>query len=132
MPSSRPASEQAPDSGDAEYPHGTHPGLVPGVAVDEQRVRYRTDKITFGVAGGLIVAFIFWGALSTESLTSASTSALSFTVTYGGWIFTALAAVVLLFLLFVGFSRFGRIPLGKDGEQPAYSCLLYTSPSPRD
>ena len=121
MPSSSPASEQAPDSGDAEYPHGTHPGLVPGVAVDEQRVRYRTDKITFGVAGGLIVAFIFWGALSTESLTSASTSALSFTVTYGGWIFTALAAVVLLFLLFVGFSRFGRIPLGKDGEQPAYS-----------
>ena len=44
MPSSSPASEQAPDSGDAEYPHGTHPGLVPGVAVDEQRVRYRTDK----------------------------------------------------------------------------------------
>ena len=62
MPSSSPASEQAPDSGDAEYPHGTHPGLVPGVAVDEQRVRYRTDKITFGVAGGLIVAFILWGA----------------------------------------------------------------------
>ena len=68
MPSSSPASEQAPDSGDAEYPHGTHPGLVPGVAVDEQRVRYRTDKITFGVTGGLIVAFILWGALSTERL----------------------------------------------------------------
>lgn len=115
-PGSSPAA-----SATAEYPHGTHPGLVPGVAVDEQRVRYRTDKITFGVAGGLIVAFILWGAFSTGSLTTVSSAALDFTVTYGGWIFTLLAAVVLLFLLFVGFSRFGRIPLGKDGETPTYS-----------
>lgn len=104
-----------------QYPHDTHPGLVPGVSVEEQRVRYRTDKITFGVAGALIVGFVIWGAVSTESLTTVSTAALNTVVTYGGWIFTLLAAIVLLFLLYVGFSRYGRIPLGKDGEEPAYS-----------
>ncbi|WP_243635640.1 BCCT family transporter [Kocuria tytonicola] len=84
-------------------------------------MRYRTDWITFGVAGALIIGFVVWGAVSTESLTSVSQAALSAVVTYGGWIFTLLAAVVLLFLLYVGFSRHGRIPLGKDGEAPAYS-----------
>ena len=39
---------------ESPYPHDTHPGLVPGVSVEEQRVRYRTDRITFGVAGALI------------------------------------------------------------------------------
>jgi len=89
--------------------------------VEEQRVRYRTDKITFGVAGALIVGFVVWGAVSTETLTQVASSALTGVVTYGGWIFTLLAAVVLLFLLYVGFSRYGKIPLGKDGEAPAYS-----------
>ncbi|QIR69033.1 BCCT family transporter [Kocuria sp. KD4] len=106
---------------ESPYPHDTHPGLVPGVSVEEQRVRYRTDKITFGVAGALIVGFVVWGAVSTESLTTVSKGALDAVVTYGGWVFTLLAAVMLLFLLFVGFSRYGRIPLGKDGEEPAYS-----------
>lgn len=106
---------------ESPYPHDTHPGLVPGVSVEEQRVRYRTDKITFGVAGALIVGFVVWGAVSTESLTTVSKDALNAVVTYGGWVFTLLAAVMLLFLLFVGFSRYGRIPLGKDGEEPAYS-----------
>ena len=106
---------------ESPYPHDTHPGLVPGVSVEEQRVRYRTDKITFGVAGALIVGFVVWGAVSTESLTAVSKGALDAVVTYGGWVFTLLAAVMLLFLLFVGFSRYGRIPLGKDGEEPAYS-----------
>ena len=106
---------------ESPYPHDTHPGLVPGVSVEEQRVRYRTDKITFGVAVALIVGFVVWGAVSTESLTAVSKGALDAVVTYGGWVFTLLAAVMLLFLLFVGFSRYGRIPLGKDGEEPAYS-----------
>lgn len=111
---------QDPPAG-SRYPHDTHPGLVPGVSVEEQRVRYRTDRITFGVAGALIIGFVVWGAVSTESLTTVSKGTLDAVVTYGGWIFTLLAAVVLLFLLYVGFSRYGRIPLGKDDEAPAYS-----------
>ncbi|GAA2117332.1 BCCT family transporter [Kocuria atrinae] len=117
--SSRPVSGS--DDSPANYPHDTHPGLVPGVSVEEQRVRYRTDKITFGVAGALIIGFVVWGAVSTETLTQVASAALTGVVTYGGWVFTLLAAIVLLFLLYVGFSRYGRIPLGKDGEAPAYS-----------
>ena len=104
-----------------EYPHGIHPGLVPGIAVDDQRVRYGTDRLVFGVAAVLILGFVAWGVLSTESLKSVSDVALGWVVENTGWLFSALLAVILVFMLFIGFSRYGQIPLGVDGEKPEYS-----------
>lgn len=43
----RPARCPCPAQGKEKYPHDTHPGLIPGIAVDEQRVRYGTDPLVF-------------------------------------------------------------------------------------
>ena len=43
------------------YPHDMHPGLVPGIPVEEQRNRFAVDKIIFSVTAVLIVSFIMWG-----------------------------------------------------------------------
>ncbi|GAA3675558.1 BCCT family transporter [Arthrobacter ginkgonis] len=107
------------------YPHDTHPGLVPGISVDEQRIRYGTDRLVFGVAAALIVAFIAWGIVSTDSLKAASDLALGWVVTNTGWLFNILVAVVLAFLAYLAFSRYGRIPLGVDGEKPEYGTLSW-------
>ena len=104
-----------------QYPHDVHPGLVPGIGVDEQRVRYGTDRLVFGVAAALILGFVAWGILSTDSLKAVSDVALAWVVTNTGWLFSALIAILVVFMLFVGFSRFGKIPLGVDGEKPEYS-----------
>ncbi|WP_442778581.1 BCCT family transporter [Arthrobacter sp. BL-252-APC-1A] len=110
-----------------KYPHDTHPGLIPGIAVDEQRVRYGTDPLVFGVAAVLILGFVAWGVFSTESLKAVSDVALGWVVTNTGWLFSALIAVVLVFMLFVGFSRYGKIPLGVDGEKPEYSTFSWVA-----
>ncbi|GAA3711307.1 BCCT family transporter [Zhihengliuella alba] len=109
------------------YPHDIHPGLVPGIAVDEQRVRYGTDKAVFGVAAVLIVAFIIWGVTNTASLAAVSAAALSWVVHNTGWLFNLLVAIVLVFLLYLAFSRYGRIPLGRDGEAPEYKTFSWIS-----
>ena len=109
------------------YPHDTHPGLVPGIAVDDQRVRYRTDPLVFGVAAVLVLAFVAWGVFSTESLKSVSDLALSWVVKNTGWLFSSLLVVVLVFMLFIGFSRYGKIPLGVDGEKPEYSKFSWVA-----
>ncbi|GAB97731.1 choline/carnitine/betaine transport [Kineosphaera limosa] len=109
------------------YPHGVHPALVPGVSVDDQRNDYRTDKVVFGVVAVTILGFFAWGVVSTETLSAASDAALEWVTTYFGWLFSALAAVVLLFMLIVGFTRFGRIPLGLDGEKPEFSRFSWIS-----
>lgn len=43
------------------YPHGTHPALVPGIGVDEQRRRYTLDWLIFAVAGLATAAFVVVG-----------------------------------------------------------------------
>ena len=103
------------------YPHGIHPALVPGIAVEEQRNRYGTDKVVFGITAALIIGFIAWGLTSKDSLITVSGAALAWTLANVGWLFTGLVAVILLFMLFIAVSRYGNIPLGKDDEAPEYS-----------
>ncbi|MDD7384142.1 MAG: BCCT family transporter [Actinomycetaceae bacterium] len=103
------------------YPHGIHPGLVKGIAVDDQIIKYRTDKVVLFCTGALVIAFILWGVISTDSLRNVSDVALQWVVNNTGWLFSILAAVVLLFMVFIGLSRYGNIPLGRDNEKPEYS-----------
>ncbi len=103
------------------YPHGIHPALVPGVSIEDQRVRYGTDKVVFGVTAAVIVAFIIWGITNTEGLNSVSSTALTWVVSNVGWLFNIFAIVAVLFMLIVGFSRFGKIKLGLDDEKPEYN-----------
>lgn len=103
------------------YPHNIHPGLVGGIAIDDQLIKYRTDRSIMIITGSLILGFIAWGILSTDSLKNISDLALAWVVNNLGWMFSILAVVVLLFMFFIGLSKFGNIPLGRDGEEPEYS-----------
>ncbi|MCB4208431.1 BCCT family transporter [Arthrobacter sp. UM1] len=111
----------------SSYPHDIHPALVPGLNVEDVKLRYRTDRVVFGVAAAFIIAFIAWGLLDTAGLTAASNAALTWVVKNTGWMFNLLAAMLVLFMLYIGFSRFGRIPLGRDGEKPEYSTFAWIS-----
>lgn len=73
----------------------------------------------------MIIAFFAWGVLDTEGLSAASAAALEWTTHHFGWLFNALAAVLLLYMLAIGYSRYGRIPLGLDGEAPEFSTFSW-------
>ena len=109
------------------YPHNIHPAVVPGVSVSDQKLRYGVDRIVVGVAGGLTLAFIVWGVVDTGSLTAASTAALNWTMLNMGWAFNVLAIGLLLYLVYLALSRYGRIPLGLDGDEPEYSTASWAA-----
>lgn len=109
------------------YPHSIHPALVPGVSVEDQKIRYRIDRpITLSV-GGLILAFVAWGVLAPEQVLRVSTAALDWVMLNLGWVFSSLAIGLVVFLLALALSRYGRIPLGLDGEEPEYSTLSWAA-----
>ncbi|GAB3185526.1 BCCT family transporter [Nesterenkonia halophila] len=110
-----------------DYPHDIHPALVPGLAIDEQRRRYRVDKVVFLIAGALTVAFVIWGIVNPASVSTVSGAAFTWTMENLGWLFNVVAIAVLVFLLIVAFSRYGRIPLGKDGEEAEYSTFAWVA-----
>ena len=107
------------------YPHGIHPALVPGVGVEDRKISFGTDKLVFVVTAALIVGFILWGILSTETLTNVSSEALSWVTSNAGWFFIVVSTVAVLFMLVIGFTRTGRIKLGRDDEAPEYSFFSW-------
>ncbi|MGO1523140.1 MAG: BCCT family transporter [Nesterenkonia sp.] len=110
-----------------KYPHNIHPALVPGIGVDEQRRRYGVDKLILAVAGLLAVAFVIWGIVDTASVSEVANAAYGWTMTNLGWLFNVVATVVLVAMLALALSRYGKIPLGKDGERPEFSTFSWVA-----
>jgi choline/carnitine/betaine transport len=93
-------------------------------AADEH---HPVDRVIFGVAGALVVAFILWGVLSTDTLSSVASAVLSGVITAGGWAFVLSASGFVVFALWLAFSRYGKIPLGHDGEPPEFRTVSWVA-----
>ncbi|WP_243744569.1 BCCT family transporter [Streptomyces hainanensis] len=85
----------------------------------------RTDPVVFGVAAVLTLAFIVWGAASSDSLAEASGDALGAIIHHAGWGFVLAASGFVVFALWLAMSRYGRITLGKEGEKPEFRTISW-------
>ncbi|WP_256881692.1 BCCT family transporter [Corynebacterium amycolatum] len=109
------------------YPANMHPGLVPGFSVEELKYKFGLDKLVFGVNAVLIIAFVIWGATSPETVSSVSSTALSWGLENFGWLFNVILVVCIIVMLGVAMSRYGNIKLGKDNEEPEYSRFSWVA-----
>ncbi len=109
------------------YPHDMHPGLVPGIGVDEQRNRFSIDPYVAGVTGILVVSFIAWGILLPESVANASSTAFSWAITNAGWLLNITMTLAIFVMGYIGFSKLGRIRLGTDEEEPEFSRFSWVA-----
>ena len=78
------------------------------------------DPLVFYPAAGVVAAFVLWGVLETDGLASTADSVLSWVIDRFGWLFVLGTLGFLGFAIFIGVSRFGKIRLGQDGEQPEF------------
>ncbi|MFC5699373.1 BCCT family transporter [Pseudomonas sp. GCM10022186] len=79
------------------------------------------DKVVFWGAVAISASLVFWGALFPKAMSTAAQTLLDTIIDWFGWSFVLSTAFFLGFALFLAFSRFGRIKLGKDEEQPEFS-----------
>jgi choline/carnitine/betaine transport len=87
----------------------------------------QTDKVVFGVTALLTLAFVVWGAVATDSLDSVATTMLNSTMHNGGWAFVLAASGFVVFSLWLAFSRYGKITLGKEGEEPEFRTVSWVA-----
>ncbi len=92
-----------------------------------RRHRAGLDLVVFGVAGVLALAFVAWGLISPSGLGSVATAALNGVMDTFGWLYVIAATVFTVFVVVVACSRFGRIPLGRDGEEPQFRTASWIS-----
>ena len=102
-----------------------HPALDVPVDEEAQARRRGLDKVVFGVTAAIAVGFLVWGFLSTPSLSSVSGSALTWTMENTGWLFVVTSSSFVIFVLWLAVSRFGAIPLGRDGEEPEFKTVSW-------
>ncbi|HIV57778.1 MAG TPA: BCCT family transporter [Candidatus Stackebrandtia faecavium] len=100
----------------SEHESGGHPGKLP---------KPRTDWVVFGITAVLTVAFVMWGFVATDSLANTSTSMLNYVMNKGGWVFVLASSGFVVFALWLAFSRYGKIRLGKDDDKPEFKTVSW-------
>ncbi|MCC3302062.1 BCCT family transporter [Arthrobacter sp. zg-Y895] len=87
----------------------------------------KLDKVIFAITGALALAFIAWGFFGTDSLSAVSSTALDWVITNAGWFFVLLASFLVVYVIWLAVGRYGKIPLGQDGEEPQFKTISWIS-----
>lgn len=111
------------EAGTLEEP--LHPALDLPLEEHPAEEPQRLDTIVFGVTAAIAIGFVLWGFLSTSTLSSASTAGLGWVVHNMGWLFSLVASGFVLFVIWLAAGKFGRIPLGRDDEQPEFRTVSW-------
>jgi glycine betaine transporter len=96
--------------------------------VEQRQERSGIDSTVFLVAAIISAVFILWGLLFTDNLAAVFDAVLwSFLVPNFGWVFILSSFGFLAFSLYLAFSRYGKIRLGGQDEQPEFSTVSWVA-----
>ena len=85
------------------------------------------DKLVFGVAAAIAVAFVAAGALWPDGFSENTTKALTWVTDNFGWLFVLTSAGFVLFSGYLALTRYGNIKLGPDDAEPEFSTFSWVS-----
>ncbi len=79
----------------------------------------------FYISAILAILFILWGVISPKNLDMVTSSIQSLIIDKFGWFYLIAATSFLAVAVFLIFSPYGRIKLGKPDEKPEYNYLTW-------
>lgn len=90
--------------------------------MDKQKSKMNS---VFWIAVIIVASFVLIGGIFPERFAAAADAALKFTTTKFGWFYLAAVFVICVFLIYLTFSKYGKIKLGADDEKPAYPLFTW-------
>ncbi|WP_406105368.1 BCCT family transporter [Micromonospora globbae] len=85
------------------------------------------DRVVLALSAGGVLAVVLWGVLARGSLAVAGREGLAWVISTFGWFFVVAADAFVVLSLVIAASRFGRIRLGADDDEPEFSTLAWVS-----
>ena len=79
----------------------------------------------FWVSVGIASVFVAWGVFLTDNLNTVTSKALNWITASFGWSYLVISLAILVFLVFLAFSPYGSIRLGKDTDRPEFSTITW-------
>src|SRR5918998_1692754 len=92
-----------------------------------QGIRKVTSQVgtVFWVTIAISLAFVLWGVFLTDNFDRATRAALEFVVADLSWFYLIVTTLFLAFVVFLAFSRYGKIKLGKEDEEPEFGLFSW-------
>ncbi|UJF36232.1 glycine betaine uptake BCCT transporter [Paenibacillus hexagrammi] len=81
--------------------------------------------MVLGLSLVIIVLFVLLGAFAPNQLADTASLIFAFSIRNFGWFFLLSTFGFLVFSFFLAFSKYGRIKLGEDDDEPEYSTLSW-------
>ncbi|TYP89962.1 BCCT family transporter [Blastococcus xanthinilyticus] len=85
----------------------------------------RRTSTVFWASLLVVLPFVAWGAIAPESLASAADATRGFVVDRFGWFYLLTATAVLIAVIVVAASRWGKVRLGRDTDRPEYTTTAW-------
>ncbi|MFZ3579627.1 glycine betaine uptake BCCT transporter [Virgibacillus sp. DJP39] len=84
-------------------------------------------KVTrvFWISSIIAILFIIWGIWEDSNMQSVTSKIQEYIVNQFGWFYLFSATGFLIFALYLVFSKYGNIKLGKPGDKPEYSYITW-------
>ena len=79
----------------------------------------------FYVTVVLSAAFVLWGVLFTDNFTSATGTVVGWITEGLGWLYMLITTFFLGFVIYLAFSRYGKIKLGQPDDQPEFGYFAW-------
>ncbi|MFY1593363.1 BCCT family transporter [Micromonospora sp. WMMD737] len=106
----------------------TDDSTPPGDAPPEPgRPAQGIDRTVLGVAAAVTVLFVAWGIVATDNLASVTDTALDWVVRSFGWVFVLASTGFVVLSIWLALSRYGRIKLGRDDDEPEFSTVSWVA-----
>lgn len=83
------------------------------------------NNIVFYISLIISVIIVLWGIIASENFANVADSALNFLSVNFGWLYLIAMFVFIAFIIWLAFSKYGKIKLGPDDSEPEYSTLSW-------
>lgn len=94
-------------------------------AADAKPEKPKVDPLIFGVSFGFIVAFVVLTIALKQRAADVLSTGAHWLLNNFNWLYIGSISFAFIFLIIIFVSRFGRMKLGVEGEQPTYSTTSW-------
>ncbi|MFC2947488.1 BCCT family transporter [Virgibacillus sediminis] len=82
-----------------------------------------TNVFWYSIA--ICLAVVIWGSTAPTHLEEVSAAVTGFISVRFGWYYLLIVVLMLAFCIYISFSRYGRVKLGKEHDKPEFSLLTW-------
>src|SRR5690625_6460047 len=81
--------------------------------------------MVFWYAVAICVVIVLWGSIAPDQLNNMTMAMTVFIYNQFGWYYMFVIMAMIIFSIFLMFSRFGKIKLGKEDDEPNFNLSAW-------